>query len=113
MTEKHITIKEVNLNNNCPECFNQDLRLTFKQKFVETLFYKSITNDIGHQITCNICHTIIYPVNWTDDLERVFDYHKKVFVPKKSSARLKKAAWIAIIILTVIIITTVFTIVFL
>ena len=31
MKEQFITIKEVRLNNNCPECFSQEgLKLTFK-----------------------------------------------------------------------------------
>lgn len=32
MDKKWITVKEVSLNNNCPECFSKDhLELTFKQ----------------------------------------------------------------------------------
>ena len=30
--EKFEVIKEAQLTNNCPECFNQDLNLTFYQK---------------------------------------------------------------------------------
>ena len=103
MSEKLVTIKEVVLKNNCPECFSKEgLRLTFKQKIIDTRFYKSITSQIHHEIDCEKCHTIIYPVKWTDDIERVFEYQKKAFVPKKTSTYLKKTAWIAII-LTIII----------
>ena len=104
MSEKLITIKEVALNNNCPECYSKDgLHLTFKQKFLETKFYKSITSEITHEIECKTCNSTIYPVQWTADIERVFEYQKKTFVPKKSSKYLKKASWIAIALIFVIV----------
>ena len=33
---------------------------------------------------------------WTEDIERVFEYHQKAFVPKKPSTKLKKKAWLFI-----------------
>lgn len=103
MSKKLVTIKEVILKNNCPECYNNEgLRLFFKQKIIDTRFYKSVTSQISHEITCKICNTIIYPVKWTDDIERVFEYQRKAFVPKKASTYLKKVSWVAII-LTIII----------
>ncbi|TGV02885.1 hypothetical protein [Flavivirga rizhaonensis] len=108
MSEKLVTIKEVVLTNNCPECYSKEgLRLSFKQKIIDTKFYKSITSKISHEITCKTCKMIIYPVKWTDDIERVFEYHKKAFVPKKASTYLKKASWIAIILTSIIIITAI------
>ncbi|MDX1277585.1 hypothetical protein [Oceanihabitans sediminis] len=109
MDEKLITIKEASLNNNCPECFNTNgLQLTFKQKFVETSLYKSITSETTQSIYCNTCNTDIFPVMWTEDIERVFAYHQKAFVPKKKSTKLKRKAWLligsfVIVILAVII----------
>jgi hypothetical protein len=106
MAEKLITIKEVNLNNNCPECYSTNgLQLTFKQKFKETNLYKSITNETAQEIECKTCNTIIYPVMWTDDIERVFNYQQKAFTPKKPSVKLKKKAWLLIGILGILIIT--------
>lgn len=105
MSEKWITIKEVQLNNNCPECYNNSaLHLTFKQKFIETRFYKSITSEVDHEIFCKNCNTIIYPVRWKKDIESVFKYHQKAFEPKKSSIKLKKTAWIIIAIISVLVI---------
>ncbi len=105
MSEKLITIKEVSLKNNCPECFSKNgLHLTFKQKFIETTFYKSNTNEIKHDIVCKTCDSIIYPVQWTDDIERVFEYQKKDLVVKKASTYLKKASWILIFSVTLLII---------
>ncbi|MFD2822816.1 hypothetical protein ACFS5M_03985 [Lacinutrix iliipiscaria] len=105
MAEKLITIKEIKLNNNCPECYNTNgLQLTFKQKFKETTLYKSITDETTQEIECKTCNTIIYPVMWTDDIERVFEYQRKAFTPKKSSIKLKKKAWLLIALLGILII---------
>ncbi|WP_147677202.1 hypothetical protein [Algibacter pacificus] len=93
--DKLITVKEVVLKNNCPECYsNAGMQLTFKQRFIETTFYKRITTDIEHVLTCKTCHSIIYPVQWDTDIERVLEYQKKAFVPKKASLRLKKPAYV-------------------
>ena len=97
MPEKLITVKEVILNNNCPECFSKEgLQLTFKQKFIETPFSKSITQDITTEMDCKVCNTSIYPVSWTEDIERVYEYQLKAFTPKKASTKLKKLSWILI-----------------
>ncbi len=113
MEDKFITIKEVELNNNCPECYNNSgLHLTFKQKFVETKFYKSITNETTHQLECYKCNTSIYPVSWTEDIERVFNYHQKAFTPKTPSTKLKKSAWFLIIGLLIIILILIGVVIF-
>ena len=97
MAEKLIDVKEVTLKNNCPECFSKNgLRLTFKQKIKETKFYRSITSEISYEIKCITCNSVIYPVQWTDDIDRVFEYQKKAFTPKNKSTYLKKVSWIAI-----------------
>ena len=113
MEEKFITIKEVVLNNNCPECYNNSgLHLTFKQKFVETKFYKYITKENTHQLECHNCNTSIYPISWTEDIELVFNYHQKAFTPKKPSTKLKKSAWFLIIGALILILVLVGFIVF-
>lgn len=98
-TEKLIPVTKVDLKNNCPECFSKNgLQLTFKQKFVETSFYKSITHHVKHEIFCTTCNSIIYPERWTDDIERVFAYQQKAFTPKPASKSFKKIFWILLII---------------
>lgn len=97
MDDKFITVKEVALKNNCPECFNNEgLHITFRQKFIENTFYKSITSNIKYDILCKTCNSNIYPVQWTDDIERVVEYQNKAFIPKKVSTNLKKLSWIII-----------------
>lgn len=102
--EKLVVAKKVALKNNCPECFSTEgLELTFKQKFVETTFYKSITTDISNEIKCHKCNCIIYPERWTDDIERVFEYQQKAFTPKPASKYFKKLFWIILITALVVI----------
>ncbi|WP_100610223.1 hypothetical protein [Confluentibacter lentus] len=97
MLENLITVKEVTLNNNCPECYGKGgLMLTFKQKIIENQFYKSITVEIKEGIHCNKCNNIIYPERWTDEIERIVEYHQKAFTPMTTSTYIKKTSWIII-----------------
>ncbi|MCD2257926.1 hypothetical protein [Psychroserpens luteolus] len=96
--QQYFTLKEVQLNNNCPECYsNEGLQLTFKQRFVENAFYKAITGDTTHEMRCNTCNTDIFPVRWTNDIEQVVAYQERAVNPKPKSTKLKKLAWIFII----------------
>jgi hypothetical protein len=105
MEEKFYTVKEVMLNNHCPECYSNDgLQLTFKQKFVENSFYKAISNEIKHTMVCHTCNTEIFPVRWTNDLERIFEYQERAFVPKSATFKLKKLTWAALIVTIALII---------
>mgnify|MGYP000353801792 CR=1 FL=1 len=106
MSEKLITVNSVSLNNNCPECFSKEgLELTFKQRFIETKLYKSITQDIATQMLCNTCNTEIYPVSWTEDIERVYNYQMKAFTPKKASKKYKTLFWAIIAFVAALVIT--------
>lgn len=101
----YFTLKEVQLNNNCPECYsNEGLELTFKQEFIENAFYKSITQETIHEMQCKTCNTTIFPVRWTNDIEQVVAYKKRAVVPKPKSLKLKKLAWVAIIVTSVLLI---------
>lgn len=85
--EKLVVIKEANLTNNCPECFNQDLSLTFYQKHTYGRFFHKTTAEISNKLVCNTCKSTIYPISWTTDIERLFDYYKKTAVPEKKSSK--------------------------
>ena len=105
-TQQYFTLKEVQLKNNCPECYsNEGLELTFKQRFVENLFYKAITEDTIYEMHCNTCNTDIFPVRWTDDIEQVVAYQKRAVTPKSKSLKLKKAGWIFVILDVLILVT--------
>ncbi|MGI9548102.1 MAG: hypothetical protein ACR2MM_12740 [Flavobacteriaceae bacterium] len=85
--EKLEIIKEAVISNNCPECFNQDMTLRFYQKHLYSKLHHRTTSDVEHQIMCNKCQSIIYPVKWTNDIERIFEYYQKTVEPQKSSIR--------------------------
>ena len=105
MKSNYVHIKTELLNNHCPECFSTEgLQLSFKQKYNDTRFYKAITNDIIYELNCNICNTEIFPVRWTDDIERIIDYKKKAFTPKPKSFKLKRITWILLIAIDVLIV---------
>ncbi|WP_194766650.1 hypothetical protein [Tamlana sp. I1] len=114
MPFKYLDIKEVPLNNNCPECYNTNgLHLLFKQKAVETSLYKGLTSEINHELNCKTCNTTIYPGQWTTDIDRVVDYQNKAFVPKPAFRKLKKLAWMLIIGATTLISASLFLAVYL
>lgn len=91
-----IVIKEAIISNNCPECFNQKLKLTFYQKHTFNAFYRKITDVLTHEIKCKKCQSIIYPVTWTPDIERVFEYYNKLVEPDRSSIHFTSLSYILI-----------------
>ena len=107
-TEKLVLIKETDLTNNCPECFNQDLKLTFYQKHRFGKLFHRVTGEVTNQIICNKCGSDIYPAKWTDDIERIFDYYKKMVQPEKSSLKLKPLFYVLILILIAVVAAAVY-----
>lgn len=85
--EKLVVIKEADMNNNCPECFNQDLKLTFFQKHTYGSLLRKITGELSHTLVCNTCKSTIYPVSWTEDIERMFSYYQKTAIPLEKSSK--------------------------
>ncbi len=97
--EKQLIIKEADITNNCPECFNQELSLTFYQKHTFNPLFHRTTGEVTHEIKCKTCNSTIYPVNWTEDIERVFDYYNKLVQADRPSVRFTTLFFILIIIL--------------
>lgn len=85
--EKLVVIKEADLKNNCPECFNQNLKLSFYQKHTYGSLFHKTTNEVTNKMVCDKCKSTIYPVSWTQDIERMFDYYQKTVVPEKKSSK--------------------------
>lgn len=106
--EKKVIIKEANITNNCPKCFNQELKLTFYQKHTYGRFFDKTTKDISHEIKCTKCNSLIYPVDWTEDIERVYQYYLKMATPNKTSIRFTTAFYILTLLLIVIIAVAVY-----
>ena len=103
--EQQIVIKESILKNNCPECFNQELKLTFYQKHLISRFYRKTTNEVSQEIRCIKCESLIYPVQWTNDIERSFDYFQKMITPKPRSLRFSKLTYGLLLLLVVLIVS--------
>ena len=96
-SSKYFTLKEARLSNNCPECYSNDgLEITFKQKLTENIFYKAITSETSRYIYCYNCNTTIFPIRWTDDIERVIEYQQRAAQPRPKSIKLKPLAWVFI-----------------
>ena len=106
--EKLKSIQEAGLTNNCPECFNQDLTLTFYQKHAYTRLYHRITSEITHEIRCNKCNSLIYPVKWTDDIERSFDYYRKMVSPERAATRFTMLFYALLLLLIAVVAGLVF-----
>ncbi|WP_298310907.1 hypothetical protein [uncultured Aquimarina sp.] len=103
MKTEYILLKEAVLNNNCPECYSKEsLLLSFKQqKQLSKLFIKT-KGEIIESMDCKKCETTIFPGRWTDDIERVYNYHKKTINSKPSGIRFTKLFYF-LILLTLII----------
>lgn len=101
--EKRIIIKEADITNNCTECFNQELKLTFFQKHTYNIFYHRTTDEVTYKIDCKKCGSTIYPVNWTPDIERVFNYYNKLVEPDRKSVRFTTLFFVLLLILLALI----------
>lgn len=107
-TEKLVVLKDVELTTNCPECFNKSLRLAFYQKHEFGKLFHRTTNEVTNQITCNKCNSDIYPGIWTDDIDRLFDYYRKMVVPEKKSLKFTGLFYILILVVVALIAAAVF-----
>lgn len=86
------------VNNNCPECYSTDgLEFIFSQEEVENKLYSKANKEVIETLRCKTCDQDIYPVNWTEDIEQVYDYHRKVAKPKSSGIKLKPLAYLLIL----------------
>lgn len=108
--EKLEIIKEADITNNCPECFNQDMKISFYQKHRYGRLYHRTTSEVTHKIKCNKCDSVIYPVNWTDDIERIFNYYQKMVSPEKASIRFTSLFYILVISIIVLVVAAIYII---
>lgn len=88
-TTTHV-LHNARATNNCPECYGNDgLEFTFSQKMVESVFMKKPDPKVTELLYCHTCNNQIYPVSWTDDIERVYKYNKKIAEEKRLPLKLK------------------------
>ena len=92
-------LHQAKVNNNCPECFSTEgLQFTFSQIEIENKFYSKAQKEITGTLECDNCSQTIYPVNWTEDIERVYHYQKKLATPKSTVLKLKPIAYLLILL---------------
>ncbi|ETN94596.1 hypothetical protein [Zhouia amylolytica] len=85
MKPNKLKIEDFTLANNCPECYAQEaMVLTFYQEQIKNGFFEKLTKKINHSIFCQKCKQQIYPVKWTEDIERVYDFYYKTLSPKSA-----------------------------
>jgi len=104
MTTTNHILHTARINNNCPLCYNTDgLEFTFSQNEKEGKYHKIADTVITEKLYCHTCKNIIYPVDWTEDIERVYQYNKKQVIAKSGFLELKPIAYILIILGIIII----------
>ena len=83
---EYIVLKEAVLTNNCPECYSTEgMILSFKQQRVTTKLLTKTKANVIESINCSKCESQIFPGQWTADIERVYNYHKKTITRISSS----------------------------
>ncbi len=112
MSSKTHTLHTAHLKNNCPTCFGKNgLQFTFTQEEKETPFFRKPAVLIDETLYCNTCNNIIYPVNWTEDIERVFDYNKKIAETNKQYLKVKPLFYISVVVAIVLVAAVVYVLI--
>ncbi|WP_298548536.1 hypothetical protein [uncultured Aquimarina sp.] len=103
MKTEYILLKEAVLNNNCPECYStESLLLSFKQKRQLSKLFIKTKGEIIESMDCKKCETTIFPGRWTDDIERVYNYHKKTINSKSSGIQFTGLFYIVVLLVLII-----------
>lgn len=95
--EKLVVIQESDLTNNCPECFNQELKLTFYQKHKFHKLYHKTSGEVSQELKCKTCESIIYPVKWDKNTENAFTYYQKMVKPQRASIKFTTLFYVLIV----------------
>lgn len=104
MSIKTHSLHTSRLHNNCPTCFGTDgLEFTFTQAEKETPFFHKPDKQIGEKLYCHKCKNQIYPVNWNEDIERVYDYNRKIAEANKQHLQVKPLFYILIVVAIILI----------
>ena len=48
------------------------------------MWYNKRTDEVTSTLFCNTCNQQIFPVDWDEDIERVYEYQRKASPPKPS-----------------------------
>ncbi|WP_031426349.1 hypothetical protein [Flavimarina sp. Hel_I_48] len=98
MAVDFIEYKQAQLRSNCPECYSSDgLTLVFSYKNEKNKLFERSTEEVKTRMYCTTCDTIIPPSRWTDDIERVFEYNKKLAAPPEPYFKFKPLSLILLL----------------
>ena len=99
MKEQIHLLHTARIKNNCPECYaNNGLEFSFSQLEIENKFYSKAKKEVIEKLYCHHCKEQVYPVKWDEDIERVYEYHRKLAIPRGSGLKLKPLAYIIILV---------------
>ncbi len=108
METKKIMLHTAKLNNNCPECFgNEGLEIKFFQTKKDSFLFEKFS-PTQHQLYCHNCKSDIFPVRWDEDIERVYDYHRKLANLHLHISKRKPMLWAFILILCILIVVGIY-----
>ena len=89
--------KEAKLHNNCPECYaTEGLIVSFSHKIQDNKLFTRSSKEVKTEMHCTNCNTKIYPARWTDDIERVYEYNRKLAEPPRPFFKFK---WLSFLLL--------------
>jgi len=109
MTQKTNILHTAKLKNNCPTCFGTDgLEFTFTQDENENVLVHRPDKEIKNSLYCHNCKNAIYPVNWTEDIERVYDYNRKIAETNRQYLKVKPLFYILILVAVLLVAATVY-----
>ncbi len=109
MTLKTHKLHSARSKNNCPTCFGTEgLEFTFTQEEKDGAFFTKPTKQIDEALYCHNCKNMIYPVNWTEDIERVYEYNKKLAETQRQFLKVKPLFYIVILAAIIVVAALVF-----
>lgn len=98
MPINYIEYKKAKLPSNCPECFSTEgLTVIFSYRNQENKLYNRSTSQVKTRMHCTNCDTVIYPARWTEDIERVYEYNKKLAPPPEPYFKFKPLSLILLL----------------
>lgn len=96
---------------NCPECYsNSGLELSFKQEWQETFWVYKATDIVREEINCKHCEFPIYPVKWTADIERLYEYNLKL-AEKETFFKVKSQTYVIGLLIAAVIAIVIYAVV--
>ena len=112
MTLTTHNLHNARLKNNCPTCFGTDgLEFSFKQEEKESAFFTKPSKQINESLYCHNCKSMIYPVNWNEDIERVYEYNKKIAETQRQFLKVKPLLYIVMLVAIIVVAAAIYLLV--